>query len=90
MEILSRVANADVASNIFNAITNSPNTEFYTPHFKFGIITEDPDDNKFVDCAIVAQAKCIVSNDRHFDAVRTCPFPSVTVQSLAEFAQSLQ
>ena len=53
-EIIERVANAAVAHNIVNAIIRSPFTRFFTPHFRFRLIEQDPDDNKFVDCAIVA------------------------------------
>ena len=39
------------------------------PTFRFGVITVDPDDNKFVDCAIVAEADFVVSADRHFSVL---------------------
>lgn len=88
-EILSEQANISVAENIVNAITNNPCTEFFSPTFHFQIIKKDPDDNKFVDCAIVAQAQCIVSNDRHFAEVKACPFPTVAVLTLSQFADIL-
>ncbi len=34
--------------------------------YRFHVITADPDDNKFVDCAIAAQAQFVVTDDRHF------------------------
>lgn len=37
-----------------------------TPQFHFQIITADPDDNKFTDCAITAGADFLVTEDRHF------------------------
>ena len=33
------------------------------PHYTFALIEADKDDNKFVDCAIAANAKCIVTED---------------------------
>jgi len=39
------------------------------PQFRFGVITDDPDDNKFVDCAIAAEADYIITSDHHFDAL---------------------
>lgn len=36
------------------------------PTFRFAAIFSDPDDNKFVDCAIVSGADFIVTGDRHF------------------------
>jgi putative PIN family toxin of toxin-antitoxin system len=38
--------------------------------FQFRIITADPDDNKFVDCAIAAQADFIVTDDQHFSVLK--------------------
>ena len=36
------------------------------PHFQFHIIANDPDDNKFTDCAITAHADYVITSDRHF------------------------
>ena len=89
-EILERVANAAVAHNIVNAIARSPYTRMFDPHFRFGLIEQDPDDNKFVDCAIIAGADYIVSEDAHFRVLETIPFPSVNVRRLEEFLLDLQ
>ena len=53
------------------------------------LITQDPDDNKFVDCAICGMAEYIVSNDRHFDILKSIDFPLVTVRSIQEFSKEL-
>lgn len=45
------------------------NVLFIEPHFRFALIATDADDNKFSDCAIAAQADCIITSDRHFDAL---------------------
>lgn len=36
------------------------------PRFRFGVIVADPDDNKFCDCAIAADADFVVTEDSHF------------------------
>lgn len=36
------------------------------PAFRFGTITQDPDDNAFADCAITAHADFVITEDRHF------------------------
>ena len=41
-----------------------------SPSFRFQLITGDADDNKFADCAIAADADFIITEDRHFDAMR--------------------
>lgn len=84
-EILERVANAAVAHNIVNAILRSPYTRLFDPHYRFGLIEQDPDDNKFVDCAIIAGADYIVSEDTHFRVLADIPFPRVNVIQLDEF-----
>ena len=88
-EILERVANAAVAHNIVNAIARSPYTRMLDPHFRFGLIEQDPDDNKFVDCAIIAGADYIVSEDAHFRVLEHIPFPTVNVIHLDDFLRDL-
>lgn len=88
-EIIGKVASPEVAHNVVNAIMRSPYTRFFTPHFRFRLIEQDPDDNKFVDCAIIAGADYIVSEDAHFRVLETIPFPSVQVIRLQEFMKKL-
>jgi len=40
------------------------------PHYRFGVIVADPEDNKFCDCAIAAEADFIITNDSHFAALK--------------------
>jgi putative PIN family toxin of toxin-antitoxin system len=84
-EVLARQLNAEIAENIINFIVINPFTEKVEIYFNFHLITEDPDDNKFVDCAIASDAICLVSNDTHFDVLKTIDFPRVTVLKLNEF-----
>lgn len=56
-EILMHLTNdREFTSLVIEAISNSPNVVKITPHYHFNLITADPDDNKFVDCAITAGA----------------------------------
>jgi putative PIN family toxin of toxin-antitoxin system len=68
-----------------NNIINSPYAEQVTPNYNWQLISIDPDDNKFVDCAIAAQADYIVTNDRHFDILSQIPFPKVEVITIQQF-----
>ncbi len=47
------------------------NILFVEPHFRFRVIVADPDDNKFVDCAVAAGVDRIVTNDQHFDVLNS-------------------
>ncbi len=84
-EILARKTNESVAENVVNFLAVSPFTEKIDIYFNFGLIKADESDNKFVDCAIAANAACLVSNDRHFQVLTMLEFPKVTVLKLSEF-----
>ena len=58
-------------------------------YYKFNLITKDPDDNKFVDCAIIANAHYLVTNDKHFNVLKKIDFPKVDCISLASFKKLL-
>jgi uncharacterized protein len=68
-----------------NAVRVQPVDIFY----RWNLIHADPDDNKFVDCAIAGNADAIVSEDAHFDALKNISFPAVKVLSVLEFAAIL-
>ena len=53
-------------------------------------IEADPDDDKFVDCAIAGNAKYIVTNDHHYDVLRNTSFPHVDVISLDDFMAQIK
>jgi putative PIN family toxin of toxin-antitoxin system len=44
------------------------------PHYRFGIVIADPDDNKVCDCAIAAEADFIVTEDSHFGALKSAGY----------------
>jgi predicted nucleic acid-binding protein len=88
-EILSAKTSPDIASFVIEAIMEIPNLKRVQPTFFYNMIAADPDDNKFVDCAIVANAECVVTNDSHFDVLATIPFPRVKFVDLGTFLDSL-
>lgn len=88
-EIIAQKSTPDVAENVIRAITESDYVEFCDPHFHLHLIQADPDDNKFVDCAFVANATFIVSNDKHFDVLSKVDFPKIDVKRLQEFLEIL-
>lgn len=85
-EVLGRKANVEIAQNVINFIDTHPATFRTSIYFQFDLISEDPDDNKFVDCAISANADFLVSNDAHFRRLKEIEFPRVAVLSLDEFS----
>ena len=85
-EILERrFHDRQFADDVIELLVSLPNVEHVNPAYRFNLITSDPDDNKFVDCAITAGATYIVSNDHHFAELEHYDFPKVDVLSLAKF-----
>ncbi len=65
-----------------------PNVLLVHPSFRWNLIKDDPDDNKFVDCAVAANADYVVTHDRHFRILNQVEFPVVRPITIGEF-QSL-
>ncbi|MBR4645970.1 MAG: putative toxin-antitoxin system toxin component, PIN family [Bacteroidales bacterium] len=87
-EVMEQQITPTVAENVVLLILNKKNTLFVDPHFRMGLITADPDDNKFVDCAFAAGADYLVSEDSHFEVLRTTPFPQLNLVTLDEFMRT--
>ena len=90
LEILTQKVNHTFAIRIINALLKSNCIKFFDPHYHFELIAQDPDDNKFVDSAIIASADFLVSEDKHFNVLKDIPFPKVNVITLEQFLIDLQ
>ena len=88
-EILEQQTTAQIAENVVLLILNKKNVVFVDPHFRMGLITDDPDDNKFVDCAFAANAEYLVSDDKHFEVLKQVPFPKLHLVRMTEFLEIL-
>lgn len=81
--------NPTIADMITFGLPNLKNTAKISPTFRFLLIKDDPDDDKFVDCSVAGNADFIVSHDKHFDILKTIDFPVVEVISIEEFREIL-
>ncbi len=84
-EIISSHMSPIAARLAVETILRANNVFRVDAQFRFNLITADLDDNKFVDCAIVANADYIVSEDSHFNILKSIPFPHVEVKRLHDF-----
>ena len=89
-EILTEKVGAQIGSNVITAILDLPNTRMVQVFYHLHLITADPDDNKFVDCAFKANARYIVTQDHHYDVLKTIPFPYIDVIGIEDFIKVLQ
>lgn len=88
-EIIERLAGIKAAKLVIDAIISSPFALLCNPYFNFRLIESDPDDNKFVDCAVGAGARCIVTQDHHYDILWQVDFPKIAVERIDDFLQDV-
>lgn len=87
--MIARNIGVNVARYVVYTILERNNTLQINPYYKWELITRDPDDNKFVDCAISANARFIVTEDKHFDVLKTIDFPKIDVIGIDDFLKTL-
>ena len=88
-EVIARNLSPLISDYIITAILNRKNVRRISPTYAFHLIEADEDDNKFVDCAIIANAKYIVTHDYHFNILKQIPFPKVDIITLKKFLEEL-
>lgn len=88
-EKLQEFYSENTARLVLSILSTSPNVTFQEPYFRWSLISNDVDDNKFVDLAIHASCDYLVTNDHHFDVLKQLDFPKVNVVSIAEFKNKL-
>jgi len=88
-ELLASFYSVEISESVINTITNASNFIPVVPYFKWDLIAADPDDNKFVDCALNASANYIVTNDKHFNILKEIDFPYVKVVNIETFKKIL-
>src|SRR5476649_2210790 len=84
-EVLQRKYSVAAANAFITLLNELPNIHYIHPHYQWQLITADTDDNKYCDCAIAGQASYIVTEDKHFDILKTIPFPVLTTISIDRF-----
>lgn len=78
---------AFVADAFLTSLKDLSNVYEIQVHFQWNIIQTDPDDNKFVDCAIAGNVDFLISNDKHFSVLKTIDFPKLNLLRLEEFEE---
>ena len=88
-EILAQKTTKEIARNVVEAIARLHTTQFQETYIHFGLLEQDIDDNKFVDCAVAADAEYIVTNDSHFNVLKDIDWPKVAILTIQEFASQI-
>lgn len=78
-----------IAKTFLEFLIILPNTLRIEPFFQLNLITNDVDDNKFVDCAFSANAHYIVTDDKHFKVLDGIDFPKIPIINAEDFKNLL-
>ena len=88
-ELLARYYSPIISETVISTITNAINFREIIPFFQWNLIFSDPDDNKFVNCALNAGADYIVTNDKHFNILNEIKFPPIKVIDIDVFRNKI-
>ena len=84
-EIISEKLSSDTANAVIRTLMELDNVYPTSIYFKYNLIIQDPDDDKFIDCAFASNCDYLVTNDKHFNVLDTIDFPKIRVVKLQEF-----
>ena len=89
-EVTEQKTTSEISQNVLRLLINLPSLKLIHTYYNWQLIIADPDDDKFVDCAIAAQADYIVSDDGHFKVLKDIPFPKMKVIRGIDFLELLE
>lgn len=89
IELFGNIFDSEAAVELSEIILNAEDIIFVNIFYKLNIISSDPDDNKFVDCAIAGNADYIVTDDKHFEELKKIDFPKINTITTEEFLKIL-
>jgi len=84
-EVLLRYHSITTVFLTMEILLKSPNVIQNIPYYHWDLICADPDDNKFVDCALNVGADYLVTNDKHFNILKEIDFPTIEIVSIETF-----
>lgn len=88
-EKISDIFSKETAELIIGAFSILPNVRKIDTYFRLNLITADADDNKFSDCAFAGNVHFLITDDKHFNVLKSISFPAINVISPEEFKELL-
>ena len=88
-EIIQKKYGVSTANSFISLLSELPNVHYLNTYYRWKLIETDPDDNKYCDCAVAGKADYLVTEDNHFNVLKTIPFPKISSLSIDEFAAML-
>ena len=89
-EVVGDHMGSEIADLALEAILQLPNHLKIEKYFFWQLVDNDPDDNKFVDCAIASNSLYIVSEDKDLRKLKVDDFFKTKVIRIEEFKKILK
>lgn len=79
----------ELAEITISSLLLKSNVKKIETYFDLGVIKEDVDDNKFINCAFTGNVNYLVSNDKHFNILKSVNFPKINLLKMTNFIKIL-
>ncbi|HEY4150330.1 MAG TPA: PIN domain-containing protein, partial [Chitinophagaceae bacterium] len=89
-EVLGGHSAPGIAELVLEILLESPDVIYNRIYYSWNAVTKDPDDNKFFDVAVAANADYLVTNDAHFNDAARLAFPKVDIISAEMFLSIIE
>lgn len=76
-----------VATVFIELLLNLKNVSLHNVYFNWNLIDSDESDNKFIDAYISGNADFLVTEDKHFNVLKTIEFPLVNIVNIKDFEE---
>lgn len=88
LDVLSRFVSPVRLREWAQLLTDPSRSVWIVPHETVRLITDDPPDNRFLECAIAGSAAAIVSGDRHL--LRLRQFRNIPILTPTQFLTGIR
>ncbi len=88
-EVIDMIFSSGVGNDLVELLLSLDSTRLVEPSYRWTMVTGDTDDDKYVDCAVAANADYLISNDKHFAVLDTIEFPKIKCLKLNQVKKSL-
>lgn len=84
-EIFSAKISPAFSVFLIKALLENPFIDKVEIFYQWHLISQDEDDNKFIDLGLNGNADYLITNDKHFNIVKSISFPSLKIITIKDF-----
>ncbi len=84
-EIFTSKISTNFSGYLIKALLENPFIARVEIFYQWRLISQDPDDNKFIDLGLNGNADYLITNDKHFNIVKSISFPNLKIITIKDF-----